>query len=547
MSYSRTVGGVARRREPELAERVVVDESCHVFGRLSAPLEPDAVHRFVLGEDAGPRAMTEAEMRDELGDPFATRLLLDGVFPRTPAELFDALDEATDEDDQLRVQTSFLVGERSQLGFRPDLARVPRVLRFVVTRGDDAENGPDILVSASFPDQRRAFELMAWDTAHGGFNFYTTVGDDGAWVFAGNSRHALGPPTEGKGPFESHLSGSFIMKELRAPWINWHSPDANVLPSAFATDDPRRDHAWFTEKDPLGAATCEAAVARPAVTRWAKARFAAAVSPDGNFASPRRVLRQLLSTPTANLVTSHVESRKAVRDDAFDLPQTFFVDSESLTEILGLLPPPPFSGRGTIYAQALETFETRMEDGEGFVQPGDTHFAFLVPERAFEDLAVLRQALEVGLLSERLAATLLMTDFPNPIFSERREALLAYVPETATIEDGTSTFSQEFADAILGAAEDSPVASPEREFAELWTSGEDFVIPFSTLLKNYYEAVTAQLDTQEGFDAHYRLAETRRACARTLPIFGEFALLFARSNVEPATRRMRADGTVEEC
>jgi len=504
------------------------------------------VHRFVVGEDRSVRAMTETEARQELGDPFATLLLLEGVFPRTPTELLDALDQAAGADDPLHQQMSFVVGERSQIGFRPDLATVPRVLRFVITRGSDPEAGPDVLISASFPDQRRAIEVMAWDRANGGFNFYTTVGDQASWVFAGNSRHAVAPTTEGKGPFESHLSGNFIMKELRAPWINWHSPDANILPSAFAADDPRRDHPWFTEKDPLGAATCEAAVARPAVTRWTKARFSAAVSPDGNFDSPRRVMLQLLGTPTANLVTSHVESRKAVRDERFDLPQTFFVDSESLTEILGLLPPPPFSAPGAIYAQALASFGTRMEDGEGFVQPGDTHFAFLVPDRAFEDIAVLRHALEVRLVSERLAAALLMTDFPNPIFSERREALLAHVPGTAKISGGASTFSEELAAAILAAADASRQGSPEREFAELWSHGDDFVIPYSTLLKHYYEAVTAQLETQEGFDAYYRLAESRRARAMKVPIFGEFALLFARSNVRPVKRAMRRDGTVEE-
>jgi hypothetical protein len=539
------VGGYAAPTTRERLEGEIQDESCGVFRRLEDALDRDALHRFVVGEDVRPRALTGAELAQDLGDPLATLLFRNGVFPRTPTELLEALDAATGADDPLRQQLSFVVGERSQLPFRPENAAMPRILRFVIARGS-SEDGPDVMLSVSFPDQTRSIEAMAWDRAVGGFNFYTTVGDDGAWVFAGSSRHALADPTDGKGPFESHRSGSFIMKELRSPWINWHSPDANILPGTFAPDDERRSHPWFTERDPLGAATCEAAVARPAIARWAKARFAAALAPDGTFASPRRVMRQLLGTPSANLVTSHVESRKAARDESFDLPQTFFVDSEALTEILGLLPPPTFDARGKHYARALEKFETRMDDGDGFVQAGDTHFAFLVPERAFEDLAVLRQALDVGLLTERLAATLLMTDFPNPIFSRRREALLAYVPPTATIVGGTRTFSQELADAILAAAEASPADSPEREFAELWRLGDDVVVPFSALLKNYYEAVTDRLTTQEGFDAYYRLAESRRAEAMTIPVFSEFALLFARTNIPAATRTMRRDGTVVE-
>ena len=539
------MGGYAASAARVPLEADVLDESCGVFRRLEDPLDRDALHRFVVGEDSQPRALSEAELAQELGDPLATLLFRNSVFPRTPTELLEALDAATGADDPLRQQLSFVVGERSQLPFQPENAAMPRVLRFVIARGF-SEEGPDVMLSVSFPDQTRSIEAMAWDRAAGGFNFYTTVGDDGTWVFAGSSRNALDEPTDGKGPFESHRSGSFIMKELRSPWINWHSPDANVLPSTFAPDDERRNHPWFTERDPLGAATCESAVARPAITRWAKARFRAALAADGTFGSPRRVMRQILGTPSANLVTSHVESRKALRDESFDLPQTFFVDSEALTEILGLLPPPAFNARGEHYAHALEAFETSMDDRAGFVQAGDTHFAFLVPERAFEDVAVMREALDVGLLTERLAATLLMTDFPNPIFSRRREALLAYVPATATIVDGASTFSQELADAILAATDGSAADSPEREFAELWGHGEDVVVPFSTLLKSYYEAVTERLTSQEGFDAYYRLAESRRGEAMTIPIFSEFALLFARTNVPPATRSMRRDGTVAE-
>jgi hypothetical protein len=36
---------------------------------------------------------------------------------------------------------------------------------------------------------------MAWDRRSGGFNFHRTVGANSAWVFAGNSRHALADPT----------------------------------------------------------------------------------------------------------------------------------------------------------------------------------------------------------------------------------------------------------------------------------------------------------------------------------------------------------------
>jgi hypothetical protein len=142
----------------------------------------------VDGEDDTPRRMTDAEIREQLGDPFATLLLLQGIFPATPAQVLDALDEATQNDDRLRKQMSFILGEGSQVAVRPETASLPRNLRFVISRGSDPDNGPDVLVSASDPEQTRAIELMAWDRTRGGFNFYTTAGDEASWIFAGGSR-----------------------------------------------------------------------------------------------------------------------------------------------------------------------------------------------------------------------------------------------------------------------------------------------------------------------------------------------------------------------
>lgn len=513
-----------------------------VFNQLRG-LDRVAIHRFVVGEDREPRVLSAQDAAAELGDPFATLLLLRGVFPKTAGEVLGALDEATPQGDVLRRTRFFLLGEGSQIPVTPQTAGVQRNLRFLAARGDDPKNGPDILLSAFHPDESDV-ELMAWDRAHGGFNFYRTVGDSRAWVFAGNSRHALTDPTQGKGPFESHLSGAFVMKELRAPWINWHSPDANIQPSVFAADDPLRDHPWFAQKEPLGAFICETAVARPSITRWAKARFNA-LAARGTVEDPARILRQVLQSPAVNLVTSHTESANAKNQDTVDLPQTFFVDSEALTELLNLPAPPPFEVPSAVYRRSLQTFQVALTDGAGFSRQGDTHFAFNVPERAFEDREALREAIRIGLLTDRLAAALLMTDFANPVFSARRAALLRHVPATATVSAGGSDFSEQLANAIVAVAKDTPEASPEREFAGLWAAGEAWPERFGELLSAYYQAVSRRLSTQEGFDAYMRLAESRRERVRQMPIF-ESPLLFAQTNIPRAERSMRPDATVQE-
>jgi hypothetical protein len=523
------------------------DTTCRVFA-VPVSLDAAAIHRFVVGEDDAPRQLSTAEAAHELGDPFAEFVLLRGSFPQTAEESVEALKAAVPEGDPLRNQMSFVLGEGSQIAFSDETKDVERSMRFLVTLGATSNGppeGPDVLVSAFFP-QQPGVELMAWDRRTGGFNYYRSMGRAGqphAWVFAGNSRHALDDPTQGKGPFESHKSGALLMKELKTPWVNWHSSFARISATAFSPMDTRRDHTWFTKKEPGGAYAFEFEVARPAIARWAKARFDALRASPGAIENPGRIIEQVIDTPTVSLISSSRESLSAIAaTNPLELPPTFFVDADGLA-LVGLEPPPTFEVGSGVYARALQTFDVRLADENGFSRPGDTHFAFVVPERAFEDVVVLGEALAFGLVTRRLAACLLMTDFPNPIFSERRAALLEHVPPSATVTNGESTFSQEFADAILIAARAAADGSPEKEFAERWNVGESFEGPFNELLQAYYAAVTARLDTQAGFDDFFRLAESRRAQVRPMPIF-ESPLLFASTNLASATLSMRQDASV---
>jgi len=515
-----------------------VDMGCGVFGELRE-LEPSSIHRFVLGEDEAPRKLSADDAAAELGDPFATLLLIPGTFPRTAIETLEALDQVTAEDDPLRQQMSFIVGEASQ---EPDPSISARGLRLLVTRGGSREDGPDIAISVFSPEQADGVELMAWDRASGGFNYYRTSGSEGAWVFAGNSLHAVLEGTEGNGPFESHPSGNIVMKELKTPWINWDSPAAHIFASAFQEEDPRREHPWFVNKEGNGAITLEAAVARPSIKRWTRARFDRIAAANGVVERPARILEQILTTRTANLVSSHIEQSVASANP-IDLPSTFFVDQDALV-ILGLPLPPTFFVSGAIYSAAVESFGVHMDDSASFNRPGDTHFCFLVPERASEDIEVVRAARDIGLVSDRLAACLLMVDFPNPVFSARREALMTHVPEQATITNGASTFSEEMANAIVASPEALVEGSPQSEFAGHWGAEDAWRERFATLLSAYYEAVQKKLSDQAAFDDYFRLAESRRALFRKFPIGREFPLLFAQSDVLFEDRAMQADGTV---
>lgn len=518
----------------------MANETCGVFDEVSGV--PNALHRFVVGADPAPRKMTAAETK-ALGDPFATLLLARGKFPRTAEAVINGLRAAVPKSHALKEQRTFVVGEGSQLP-AAQADHAGQTLRFIVTLGR-GPNGPDVLLSVFDPRASGGIELMAWRRGTGGFNFYrSTGGNPPMWMFAGNSRDALRPASRGKGPFESHPSGSLLMKELKVPWQNWHSSFAQIPVTAFPKDDARRKHPWFTKKDPGGAYALEEGAARPAITRWAHRRFAPLRAKGGTVTEPGQIMEQILATPTANLITSQHESR-GLRDAAdVDLPSTFFVDADALSLLLGLEFPPLFSVKGKIYKRCLEKFDVRL-DGGAVKQKGDTHFCFLVPERAFEDLEVLREAIEVGLITRRLAACLLMVDPWNPVYSGRREALLAHVPASATIAQRKSTFSHDMAANILAAAEHAAADSPEAEFAERWKVGNAFKVPFNRILKQYYAAVEAKLKKQAGFEPYFQLAHERRLVFRgATPIGREFSLLLPQTNINATGRRMRRDGTV---
>jgi hypothetical protein len=90
------------------------DETCAVFRELSPEsLIPGAVHRFVVGEDTALRTLSAEQASGELGDPFATLLLLRGSFPSTAGEVLAALDEATETADPAET------GGRSTTSSRP--------------------------------------------------------------------------------------------------------------------------------------------------------------------------------------------------------------------------------------------------------------------------------------------------------------------------------------------------------------------------------------------------------------------------------------------
>jgi hypothetical protein len=539
---------------------------------FEADPEPGSLRQFLVGADERPQPMDAATAERELNDRFATELLREGVFPRTAEDLLAKLDAKIGVDDPLSkaTQRTFVVAEGSQVAKDPSLG-FDRNLRFLVTRGQGGD-GADLMISI-FQGGSRSVEVMAWDDRVGGFNYYRTLTKDGAegsWVWAGNSRHAWEPGTRGSGPFESHPTGNFLFKEFKLPWVHWHGPPAIIDELDLQAGDPRATHEWFESK--AGAYVLEDSVAVPAIKRWNRRRLEE-VQEAGVLSDPVQLMERFLGSTelrrlTVNLVSSRESNADLATADRVRLPGSFFVDADAFVkEVLNLEGPPALTVSGEHYRNALAEFAVfvRNHDGEHplgldeqpFERPGDTHFLFLVPERAFEDTDFVRQLVkpkreegerELGLISERLAGCLLMVDFPNPVFSARRTSLLRHVDREPLPAANWGTFSERLGGKIAAASGGSGTQA-EDEFAKLWKAGDGWRDFANDLLKGYYKKLTEeQLATADGFRDIFRLAEARRNRVRTMPI-NEAALLFAQTSIPPesvAGLAMSSDATVEQ-
>jgi hypothetical protein len=522
-------------------------ESADVLDAIkNLKLESGRLHRFVLGVDELPTQLSDAEIDKLVRDPFAQLLLRRGTFPLTLRDLLAALDAVNGEADGLPQQKSFLVADGGQIPWTPETAAVNRLLRFTVVRLRGSDARLMISASTSLDSSDQFLQLIAWDAVNGVFNFYERRG--GTWLWAGNSYSALQPESRGHGPFDSHVNGAMVMKELRAPWSNWHSMRASIQDNVLAPTDSLRTEPLFVNR--TSAHELEVGVVKPGIDRWTRARLAKASSADGSTISEvPSFLRQVIDSTTVNLISSDMESAHVTDSSSLTLPNSFFLNVEALLDNVGLDPQiSPVKVPGRLYLNSLRRYDFVLTDGT-FRQPGDTFFAFLVPEPAFEDMNVLALLLERKVINSRFAACVLMVDFQNPISSARRKKLMAYVPETAralSAENSSDDIAHKFVAAIEVLEATLQADTPEREFLENWRLPSDvWKRTFENRIEEYFSKLHHLADSEAGVDGWMRLAESRRREFRRRPL-AEFRLTTPTTNipVDSPTLSMRADGTV---
>jgi hypothetical protein len=392
-------------------------------------------------------------------------------------------------------------------------------------------------------DPHSLMQLIAWSESGGAFHFFERARDGSGWLWAGNSFSALARPSRGRGPFDSHVNGSMVMKELKFPWVHWHS-QSNTIPRDLVLDSEElRRHPLFRRFD--GAQDLEDVVKR-GVQRWTARRFDREIV-DGRLGDLACAVRQLVTTTAVNLVSSSVAARMAPATEHVDLPPTFFLDRDGLAfclqELTGAPPEwadQPLTVRGETYADVSAALGIHVVDTGGRRIPGDTQFAFVVPERAFEDLAVVAALVRRQVLSPRLVLCALMVDFPNPVFSRRRARLLRHFPAGAAVGSGGRSLDEEVVPAVRALRRPG---APEDEFLRWWDEPGDLAAVVTGAVDRYLAAVRRRLADPGGVRDVLRLAEARKDAFRRRPV-AEFAPSTSRCDERVPALRMTEDAVV---
>jgi hypothetical protein len=469
--------------------------------------------RFFVGRDSPPGEVIDPAS-GAIGDPFIDLVIARGEFPTTLNELLAVLDRSNGQPEGLPDQLSFLVGEGAQIPWSAATSHIDRAFRFAVARGRGSKFPLFISTAAPFDDDRIFLQLIAWDATAGAFQFYERR--SGSWIWAGSSWQALEEDTRGQGPFDSHINGGMVMKELEQPWLHWHSMAQTIGEQTLAPDDPLRAEPLFTNRD--GAERLEMIV-RTNMSTWVQSRLGKAVAPDGSIDRPDRLMRQVLTT-TAPTIASSIDPYDGDPQATIQVPLTFFLDRVGLFDIAELELNPGFTVERSRYRVMAQHLGLAVRDTRA--QPpvridGDTFFAWPVPEPGLEDSALLKALVRKGIISRRFAAALLMIDFPNPVGSDDRAKLMAYVPSSADASGSNNIETQLLA--TLGQASAWPQGSPERQLVEnMQLADGAWPAEYQRRLSDYVAAATARLATDQGLHDFMLLADSRRREFRRRPI-----------------------------
>ncbi|KAF5378430.1 hypothetical protein D9757_011156 [Collybiopsis confluens] len=500
------------------------------------------------------------------------------------------------------------------------LNSVDRHMRYICVVLPDAEPGSGIniqdaiinrtlfLVGGSFPDgdgnlntgSGGFLQCASWDPHAYGRNrgitrFYQRNRE--GWIYFGDSFNAFKVASADRGPFDGHVGGAIIMKELTAPWTHWfdsgnvgqferslgsarNQPSLadphNVLHDPLFTPPGGRAYALLSRAESLER------VVENSINSWYRTRFHTDFINPGT-GQPHPVIStaiqhwvgHILLNRAMNIATSATASENVIHSAANieGIPGTLFYNGNALEIILrDAGPERPFGITNDLYRQSVASLELSLyyrdrATGELRVAvPGsEGPFAFPIIEPGAEDYIGIQtltvQARVAQLLPQKAIAAMLMVDFPNPLYSSRRESLMKYLPETATFNSQTSSYNviDQFISKVRASAQASNPSSAEYEILNLLNTPDGTYIGiFTKRINDYLGKVHARLQpgagggVQSALEDYMILAESRRKIYRGREDakpggsgLNEFVMTLPRAGKEVPYTRMKEDGHIE--
>ncbi|KAI8715144.1 Tyrosinase-Cu-bd domain-containing protein [Fusarium sp. LHS14.1] len=425
-----------------------------------------------------------------------------------------------------------------------------------------------------------------------------------AWNYFGHSQDAFGDASY-LGPFNGHVNGACIMKELHEPWIHWLGNETGSFKSSLSADDIKefRSLPWLTEEDSdvLSAINTNPNVLENAIIRgvdhWFDTRRSLDfLSPSGKMKQspskiPRWVAHRFLTT-TINIGCTLSKAGKYI------LPPNHLYDKELLSAVSQDFMPTtlqPIFFDESDYKKAVKNLQLCIlmpagdDDKPDVVLPWhflggdkrddpqrkDLRFMklqdnseglspFNIIHASHEDAVGVQKMQSIqessdlgdtdsesftGLFSAQTFNAIMMVDFWNPIYSWKRGILMQYVPINAALHDKEYDLDARFVEKVRNSPNARLEDTPEYEFLQLLDVDVD---THKDAIISYHKAIQTRMEKDPvGTSEDYlTLAESRRRIYRPLPLdeFGPtmpFALKYPDVNV-PMYLEMTPDTTLRK-
>ena len=524
------------------------------------------IFQQIMGIDSSARPMTQEEIEKNLGDLFAMSVLRKGTFPDTVDEITAAINAANPE----LGQTSYVVGEGSQIKTNVAPRSANRDLRYVIIWPN--ENAFDLQKSiflsvAATSDESSFHQVIAWDQNRKVFNFYERAraqnGQPAFWSWAGDSTFSSNPASAGKGCFDCHHNGTLLMKELKRPWENWNSNFANiaagVVPQAVAEQKLFKDMASAEKLEPI---------IQTAILNSVKNKINAPADAQKMSAFLRYLTRNTqINFESSQVISSEVGPSRPISA----VPLNFFINDFALRTVLRIeYTAGPLNLDGKVYSDYIKTHAFKLvqqgSGGAAYSAPGSTHFAFFTPVPSFIDGTSIQRLTNRKIITDKFAASLLLVDYPNPIFSMKRRLLEKYLDQ---VDPAAEDFEAAFVEKVRAGAKNQDDCdptqlqncSPEQQFLFFWDLPDDqWQDEAQKRISKYLSAVVEKINTPEGAETYLQLLVSRQkefmggngpqpnANFRNWPLINnlaEFSLLLPETSLSlQHPLEMKADGTV---